>query len=349
MDEITKKEVIAGDIILYHGDSLLAKLIQFFDGTEMNHASIYLGETMVGEALGGGLTKRTIDDSIKESNYVLVRRLKTDPGTMQPVVNKAEDYLAIGNRYGFEQLLLLVFLALTRKLHVNRYLEWLLRKIFDKAAEWLMAHGDKQPMICSEFAYRCYDEALPVAHDPYSLDIEPFPGTTFGGIPGASSFAVTTVKGNIHRDSLLAWTEDVVTNRSRSGSNVLLRSFEKGTAKQPKKRLSADEKKLAAMPFDALVKNYLEEAKKPPTKSLAFEASLRGPEMFENIKKFGEALYETAKTRTPMAFKSKGFDRGETQIPEALDNLFKTAADFVTPGDLYWCRDLYTVGNITSK
>jgi hypothetical protein len=349
MDKITKKEVIAGDIILYHGDSLLAKLIQFFDGTEMNHASIYLGEGVVGEALGGGLTRRTIDDSIKDDDYVVVRRLKTDPGTMQPVVNKAADYLSIGNRYGFEQILLLAFLGLTRKLHVNRYLEWLLRKIFDRAAEWLMDHGNKQPMICSEFAYRCYDEALPVAHDPYFLDIEPFPKTSQSDIPGVNSFSVAVIKKNIHRDSLLAWTEDVVTNRSRSGSNVLLRSFEKGAAKQLKKKLSADEKKLAVMPFDALVKNYLEEAKKPPMRSLSLEASLRSPEMLGNIKKFSEALYETTKAQTPKVLKSKSPDRGETQVPEALDNLFKTAADFVTPGDLYGCRDLYTIGSMTSK
>ena len=56
--------MLAGDIILYHGNSLLAKLIQFFDGTEMNHAGIFLGEGMVGEALKDGLTKRTIEESI---------------------------------------------------------------------------------------------------------------------------------------------------------------------------------------------------------------------------------------------------------------------------------------------
>ncbi len=43
MDKIEKKDVTSGDIILYHGNSLLAKLIQFFDGTEMNHAGIFLG------------------------------------------------------------------------------------------------------------------------------------------------------------------------------------------------------------------------------------------------------------------------------------------------------------------
>ena len=349
MEKITKKEIIAGDIILYHGNSLLAKLIQFFDGTEMNHAAIFLGEGMVGEALAGGLTKQTLDKSIKDDEYVIIRRLKTDPGTMEPVANKAEDYLSIGNRYGYEQIFLLAFLGLTRKLHVNQYLEWLLRKILDKAADWLMKQGDRQPMICSEFAYRCYDEALPVAHDPYSLDIDPFPGTIQGDISGMKSFPTAVRKRNFHRDSLLAWTEDVLTTRSRSASNVLLRSLEKGTVKLARKKLSADEKKIAAMPLNALAKNYLEEARKPMARSRSLEASIRSPELLGTISKFSEALFRTTKAQRPKALKSKGLMRGETQVPEALDNLFKTAADFVTPGDLYGCKDLYTVGSIAPE
>ena len=341
--------MLAGDIILYHGNSLLAKLIQFFDGTEMNHAGIFLGEGMVGEALKDGLTKRTIDDSIRDDEYVFVRRLKNDPGTMQPVVDKAEDYLSIGNRYGFEQIFLLAFLGLTRKLHVNQYLEWLLRKMLDKAADWLMNQGDRQPMICSEFAYRCYDEALPITHDPYSLDIDPFPGIIEGDISGVRSFSTVFRKKNIHRDSLLAWTEDVLTNRSRSASNVLLRSLEKGTLKEVKKKLSADEKKLAVMPFDTLVKNYLEEAKKPSARSRSLEASIRSPELLGTINTFSEALFKTTKAQRPKAFKARDLVSGEPQVPEALNNLFKTAADFVTPGDLYGCKDLYTVGSMTPE
>lgn len=342
MDTLNKTEVMPGDIVLYHGDSLLAKLIQFFDGTEMNHAAIYLGEGMVGEALAGGLKRRTLEESLSDDEYVLVRRLKTDPGTIDPVVNKARDYLAIGNRYGFEQIFLLAFLGLTRKLQVNPFLGWLLRKIFDQAAAWLMDQGHKQPMICSEFAYRCYDEALPVAHDPYALDIAPFPAPFSEGPPGVKSFPAAFLNPNVHRDSLLAWTEDVTTRRSRSGSNVLLHSI-------PKTKLSAEERKIAAMPLETLAKNYLEEAKKPLAGSRSLEASLRSPEMLGDIYRFSQALWASNRGQGTKAVKPKKTVRGDSEVPEALENLFQTAADFVTPGDLYGCHDLFSVGRMVPE
>jgi hypothetical protein len=343
---IQKEEVITGDILLYHGNSLVSKLIRFFDGTDVNHASICLGEDEVGEALGKGLTKRTIDDSIKDAEYVIVRRLKTAPGTMQPVVLKAEYYLDIGNRYGFEQIVLLALLGLTRKLHVNNYLKWLLRKILNQATDWLMIHGDKQPMICSEFVYRCYNEALPDEHDPYSLVIEPFPGTIKSSIPGARSSSTAARGKNIHPDSLLALV---------STSNVLLRSFEKGTAKKMEKELSAEEKKIDVMPLDDLIKNYLEEAEKPKVKALEPEARRRSlemlssPEMLDSIKRFSEAFYSATKVPKSKAKESRFAEGDETRLPASLDHLLKTVADFVTPGDLSKCADLHSIGSMTPK
>jgi hypothetical protein len=300
----------------------------------------------VGEALANGLVKKTLIKSIEGDGYVIVRRLKDDPGTMKPVVDKAEEYLSFGNRYGYEQLLLLAFLGLSRKLQINKFLEWLLRKILDKAAAWLMAHGDRQPMICSEFAYRCYDEALPVAHDPYALEIQPFPHTMGTGLPGIKAFSPVTAPTIVHRDSLLAWTEDVVTRRSRSGSNVLLHTLRK-EAKPIRRSLSAEEKKISDMSLGDLAKNYLEEAKKPTARVRSLEASIRSPEMLGDIVRFSQALTVSTKVPKPKVKRLKKSDQEGVEVPEALENLMETAADFVTPGDLYKCQDLFTVGSIT--
>jgi len=347
MDKISKGDVFAGDVILYHGNSLISKLIRFFDGTDVNHAAICIGNGKVGEALGEGLTKRSIDAGIEDDEYAIVRRLKTDPGTMKPVADKAEYYLDIGNRYGYEQILLLAFLGLTRKLHVNSYLKWLMRKILDQATEWLMKHGSKQPMICSEFVYRCYDEALPVAHDPYFLDVSPFPGNVKTTKAGASAAAGRNRK--MHRDSLLAWTEDIMIKSGRSANDVLLRSLEDGTARQMKKKLSSEEKRLQAMPLDKLINKYLEEIKRPKAKSLELESSLRDPEMLKSIKRFSEAFYSATKNTRSKAKESWLAKGAEKQLPAALDHLLATVADFVTPGDLYYCADLYSVGRLVSK
>ena len=345
MDVITKNDFAAGDVVLYHGTAVISRLIRLFDGTEVNHAAVYLGDGTLGEAIGKGLSRQTVPTSLAQSEYVIVRRLKTDPGTMLPVLDKATTYLANGNRYGYEQIVLLAFLGLTRKLAVNGTLRWLLRKLFDEASSWLMQHGDRQPMICSEFVYRCYDEARPAAHDPYALDINPFPASIGTGAPG--SRAMAPVSGKVHRDSLLAWTAGVMTDRSRSAANVLARTFEAGAKK--KRVLSAAERKMAALSLDELGDRYLEELKrKPEAKARAFEqeAAIRDTEMLAGVRKFSEAWYRATVTARPRALESWSARAAKGETPTALDHLLRTAADFVTPGDLYTCGNLFSVGKI---
>ena len=101
--------------------------------------------------------------------------------------------------------------------------------------------------------------------------------------------------------------------------------------------------------MNTLAKNYLKEAQKPSAKSRMLEASLRSPEMLGTIKKLGAALYGATKTERSKALKPRGLCRGETQVSEALENLFETAADFVTPDCLFKCEDLFTVGGIALK
>ena len=342
MNTISVKDIVDGDILLYHGNSLLAELIRFFDGTDVNHASICIGNGKVGEALGHGLTTNAIPDSIKNDEYVIVKRLKTNPGTMKPVVDRAKYYLSIGNRYGFEQLVLLALLGLTRKIQVNKYLSWLLRKILDQAADWLMAHGDRQPMICSEFVYRCYDEALPAAHDPYSLDITPFPPMDRSALAGAKALATPLAMKHYHRDSLLAWAVTVASEQKQSSKFSYFHSLPAGLEKAGRRALSAEEKSLTAMSLDDLIKKYLEEAKKPASRTLDLEAALRSPEMFDSIKKFGASFYSLTYHPKTKDISSKG----EAEIPAILEHLSKAVADFVTPGDLYKCDTLSNIGEV---
>jgi hypothetical protein len=348
MDPITAKEAVAGDILLYHGDSLISKLIRFFDGTEVNHAGICIGEGRVGEALAKGLTRNNIDGGIHGPEYIIMRRLKTNPGTLQPVIDKAEYYLNIGNRYAYEQILLLAFLGLSRKLRVNPYLKWLLRKLLDQAADWLTGNGDRQPMICSEFVYRCYNEALPTEHDPYSLNIEPFPVVVPGRTRGARATTRAAPHSNIHRDSLLAWVGDITASRNEAAAGALLRSIRETPARTAPK-LTAEEKRMSALPLDDLINNYLNQTRRPATRSLELEATLRSPEILRSIEKFGGALYSTANKPAARSGKRQPSRGIEGQVTANLANLVKTAADFVTPGDLFKCIDLYSVGEITPK
>lgn len=70
---ITTTDLKPGDVFLYQGTSLVARLIRLFDGTEYSHASIYDG-AKVAEALSQGITTNTVADSVAGSNFVDVYR-----------------------------------------------------------------------------------------------------------------------------------------------------------------------------------------------------------------------------------------------------------------------------------
>ncbi len=346
MDNIGANRLRAGDVLLYNGNSWISKAIQFMDGTEVNHAAICLGRGKVGEAIGKGLTERTFRASAEDDRYVIISRLSAQPGTMKPVTKKAYDYLKSGNRYGYEQIVLLAFLGITRKLPVNPYFEWLIREVLDQAAHLLMISGDRQPMICSEFVYRCYDEALPLSTDPYTLRIHTFPMTDGEIRARARGMAAAPHRCRMHPDSLLAWTEDVMTPRKKAAADPPIIAFERPKGPGEKGRPPAMDRKPAALGMDVLIEKYLEATKRPATRAFDAGASPRTPEMLAGIGGFAEA-YETAtkkgKKRGGEPW-SAGAVRGEA--PSALSHLLSAVADFVTPGDLLRCGDLFHVGKI---
>jgi len=162
------------DVLLYRGKGTLSRLIRLFDGTDVSHAGLFV-DGQVDEALGTGLERRSLAVSVdpNHTEWAMARRLHGYAGSMQPVADRAAAYLKEGHGYAYEQLLLLAFLCASRKLPVTPVLGQLLRVVLDQAAtavETVLA-GGKQPMICSEFVYRCYSEAVPGNTDPFDLEI----------------------------------------------------------------------------------------------------------------------------------------------------------------------------------
>ena len=346
MDKIGGNDLRDGDVMLYNGNSWISKAIRFMDGTEVNHAALYLGEGRVAEAIAKGVTKRTFETSTEDSRYVIIRRLSTQPETMRPVLEKAQAYLGFGNRYGYEQIVLLAFLGITRKLPVNVYLKWLLRKVLDRAADLLLASGDRQPMICSEFVYRCFDEALPASTDPYTLRINAFPLPGIDAGTRDRGDARAPYHARMHRDSLLTWAEQVITRRKRAGSDPLVMALEPVHGAKGRPRPSAADKKMAALSLDALIERYLEETKKPLARAFEAEASLRSPEMLAGVRSFAEAYYRATAKQTAKGGESWAARAALGETPAALTHLLAVVENFVTPGDLLACRDLFHVGRI---
>lgn len=170
------QDLKAGDILLYNSDNLVAKLIRKFDDAEVSHAGLYLGNDLVGEALivgNPGLNRNPLHESVQGSNWIEAARLESGI-EFSPVLAKADGYLDQGNRYAYEQVFMLAMILLTRKLDESN---WLVRQIAERTLSGCanLLHQwrgqDREPMICSEFVFRAFDEALPDDEDRFTIEI----------------------------------------------------------------------------------------------------------------------------------------------------------------------------------
>ncbi|MDX9953704.1 MAG: hypothetical protein RBT75_06400 [Anaerolineae bacterium] len=329
-------DLAPGDVLLYQGVALISRAIQFLDGTDFSHAALYLGEGMVGEAVSAGLERRSYAAG-SAGLWVQAHRLKESVPTMAPVLNVANAYLDQGNRYGYEQILLLAFLCLTRKLKVTPGLRALIRHTLDAAAALLtrLLSQHRQPMICSEFVFRSYDEALPAPNDPYSLWISSLvysaaPSTRMPP-PDARAFSTPPPSRGqgIHPQSLLALL-------STSSADTWLGP---PPAKSPPSR-EADPGAL-----ESAIETYLSEVQAPPGEHFA---PGKGPaptleDLREATDHFAAQLYAAAHPGEPPS-------RAQDAPPAVLrETLLRAAADFVTPGDLYKTQSLFLLGKIETQ
>jgi hypothetical protein len=165
MNVITPADLHPGDIVLYHGNSTLGWLIRELDGTDVNHASIYLetGDRLhdqLAESLANGPQFNNRATSFAGNWYLIVRRLPTTL-TLDPVVARARTIVAQGRGYAYAEIVVIAALVLVKKLDLPFYLKALLPPILRAATnlleEWLS--DGRKPLICSEFVWDCYEEA----------------------------------------------------------------------------------------------------------------------------------------------------------------------------------------------
>ncbi|MBM3189377.1 MAG: hypothetical protein FJZ90_11725 [Chloroflexi bacterium] len=321
-------DLLPADILLYRGKGIISEAIQFFDATPLSHASVYLGEGKVGEAVAKGLVEQDIRTSIKDSVWVKAYRLVSRPDDMEPVLKVARKYLKQGNRYGYEQLLILAVLCTTRKLKTTPVLRRLLRTLLDAASSVLtdMVSKKKQPMICSEFAYRVYDEAVPPPNNPYAITIEgmlPLPAEA--DLPFAAPMAPQAAASRVHPESLAALFG------SPASATWLMGPAESFAAEAAPSSEATNE-------VEALLETYMAEAQDRP---VTIE------ELRLATDRFAVSLYEAQRPAEgePEMVSFAAMD-AVAKHQAAYRHLFQTAADFVTPGDLLHTESLYCVGQL---
>jgi hypothetical protein len=321
--DIPIAELMPGDVLLSRSKGLISDAIRFIDRSEVSHAGLFLGRyegkgRTVGEAIREGVIRRELSKSIEHAEWVESRRLKEPPASLDPVLDRAGFYLQRGERYAFEPILLLVFLCITRNLCGSSILGKLIRETLDAASAFLLRlfNTGREPMICSEFVFRCYGEAL-----PGSIDV-------LARSPGMLRFGERAVpigkNGGIHRGSALSLLLEKH-GGELSGGNVDLAG-----------PLTAAES-VNVLRVEQRIEAYFHDLQKQPPKTARID--LTSPDLQPSFERFAASL-------------SLALRRPDTQeLPRAavLGDLFDAAADFVTPGDLQRCKSLAFIGKLDRK
>jgi hypothetical protein len=327
-DHIAIDDLQPADVILCRGTGLLSKVIIVMDGSDYSHAALDLPSEgtnhFVGEAVNAGVVKDTLESLLAVHTLVTARRLRDAVRDMSPVLAAADRYLAEGDRYAYEQLLLLAPLCLARKIPLPWPARRLVRAILDHAAELLERLFDegRQPMICSEFVYRCYGAADPAPHDVYEIEIDTSPGSAVV----ASVLGLPPPHGRgIHPDSVLA---------------AILRAQPLMPSAELVPRTSTER----AEDVGAAAREYLD-AVQSHTETPPADLIVDGP-LVRSARRFALALARAQ--RRPLAEHLEEAAPSAVQAA-ALRNLAQTVADFVTPGDLDRTQSLKDVGDVQSK
>jgi len=331
-DSIRIEDLQAGDVLLYRGTGLISKLIQLFDRSPMSHAALYLGGGQIGEAVAHGLVERDHHTSFHGSEWVKAYRLADAPDDMEPVLTRARHYLDQGNRYGYEQLLILGFLCASRRLEITSVLTRLLRTLLDAAATELtrMLNAGRQPMICSEFVYRTYDEAETPIKDAYHIQIPgmlPLPEEERGLTRAAGG-----ERRGVHPDSL------AIRFSTPADSTSIERPAE------VRGRAAVSEEPVDMARLEELIEAHLREVETGETPRAAYEAVSLG-ELREATDRFVVSLYKARPQDAEARAAARGIDEA-AERSAAYDYLFTAAPDFVTPADLYTTESLELLGMI---
>lgn len=146
---------------------MISQLIFLVDGGSYSHSAIYDGRRVV-EAIGSGVTSRSVKESVKGADYVDVYRFAKDGHRLgeagwpdDPILDTVDGFVEQDGRYAYEQVLLLAALAATRRIPLDPVSKRILRTVLDAAADLIakLIAGGKEPMICSELVSRSFSEA----------------------------------------------------------------------------------------------------------------------------------------------------------------------------------------------
>lgn len=176
-----------GDILLYNSSTVIGKMIKLISQSTYSHAGLYVGKGQVIEVLSEGIKRRTLDNSLKDVNYVSIYRHKDIKDHQEEIINEAEKKFQEFQEYSCSQIVGIALICITRNCSALNQLARGFVYMVINTARYLAQQNPrvlKEAMICSEFVYRVYEgvcrielvkccEAIGDMEQNYSLKIPP--------------------------------------------------------------------------------------------------------------------------------------------------------------------------------
>jgi hypothetical protein len=149
----------AGDILLSSADSLASVGIRVLSVSSVSHASIYLGNGQVAEAVTSGIQVRNVEDFIAgEATIVAFRHPAILPTNMPPMRSFVDKH--VGQKYNFVGIVLQAPFTLERRVCELPLVPGLVRDFCVRGvAAVQLGLGSQDKFFCSQFVLQAFNQA----------------------------------------------------------------------------------------------------------------------------------------------------------------------------------------------
>lgn len=156
---IDAQSLRAGDIVLSSADGLNSVGIRLLTASPVSHASLYIGNDEIAEAVGQGIRRRTMAELLREESTVVAFR---HPHVQPEHVRKMGEFVQahVGQKYNFVGVILQAPFSVERRLCELPMVPPPLRDAcVQGAAAIQLGMGRNDQFFCSQFVLEAYRRA----------------------------------------------------------------------------------------------------------------------------------------------------------------------------------------------
>lgn len=188
-----------GDILLSNANGMTSLGIRLLTLAPVSHASLYVGDLQVAEAVGEGIRRRSVDALVEEEATVVAFR---HPGVQSGHVEKMRTFVAetVGTRYNFVGVMLHAPFSIERRLCELPLTPSLVRDFCLQGVGAIqLGLGSSDRFFCSQFVLEAFRRAgLPLTDaDPRMLNPADLLHMREGDVPSVRSLQALQYLGHL--------------------------------------------------------------------------------------------------------------------------------------------------------